>query len=301
MLHPSISENIAKFIKTHDIVFLANAVALTLRQKRTTELIYGVYCSLFHYPSSIFDCSRRNLQVIVDRFRRFNFDDLFFTRSNLIKCYSQYFNVNSLPSDFGGARTESIVYDKDLLIIGEYSSKCSARIAIMTHEFCLINDYYNTIPGVSHIHSIHKYGDSGSIFISTGDSCKVLDLWVIDGCELKWIKRIRKRLAGYTAAATVNGKLYFGTDFSGRPNYIETLEGQKYFFPKKAYKKFVVALYTILDRYIVSLNDDFAYFGEKKTLSVFDAVDEHFIYCEYIDCLMKGVANNRLESDVALL
>jgi hypothetical protein len=44
-----------------------------------------------------------------------------------------------------------------------------------------------------------------------------------------------------TAAVTVNGQHDFGTDFSGRPNYIATMEGKKFFFPKKAYKLYANA------------------------------------------------------------
>jgi len=107
------------------------------------------------------------------------------------------------------------------------------------------------------------------------------DLWVVEGNEIKFKKRKRRYLAGYTAALKVNDQHFFGTDFSGRPNYIETLDGKRYFSPAKAYKKWVFAFYGFSDRYIASLNTDLTSLGGQHTLSIFDAKNKQFIFCEY--------------------
>ena len=188
-----------------------------------------------------------------------------------------------------GSRIEGIVYDKNFLILGEYGeygAADSAKIALINHNTCVVYDFYNHLSGVVHIHSIHRHHDS-EILVSTGDTKKLLDLWVVDANELKFKRRIKKRLAGYTAACKVCGKDFFGTDFSGRPNYIETLDGKKYFFPLKAYRMFVVAFYTFFDRYIVSINSEMSQFGARKTLSILDTAHEKFIFCEYLERLQK--------------
>ncbi len=159
---------------------------------------------------------------------------------------------------------------------------------MVTPDSCCISDYYNHVPGVRHIHSVCKKGDLGEIYIATGDSSKLLDLWTIDGCKLEFVKTIKRRLAGYTAIVELNDNHYFGTDFSNRPNYIETLEGKKYFFPTKAYTKQAVAFFPLLERYIISVNTDVYPLGDRSTLSVFDTAEEEFVFCDYLDCLLKG-------------
>jgi hypothetical protein len=97
----------------------------------------------------------------------------------------------------------------------------------------------------------------------------------------RFLRPLQRHLAGYTAAARINDEYYFGTDFSGRPNYIGTLGGRKYFFPRKAYTLFVSHFYPYFDRYMVSVNSDVPAAGVRKTLSVFDTVQQRFIFCDY--------------------
>ncbi len=155
----------------------------------------------------------------------------------------------------------------------------------MTSGGCSINDYYNQVKGVRHIHAISPKRQD--IYVTTGDSRKLLDLWAIEGSKLKFLKRVRKRWSGYTAMVELNGDYYFGTDFSNRPNYIETLTGKKYFFPEKAYKMQTYAFFPFLQRYIVSINKEI-FLGDRKTLCVFDTLREDFIFCDYLDCLLGG-------------
>ncbi len=289
MRKPTIGGYIAKFRETRNPLYVLIAIILTVQQGRIYELVYGVYCSLFFKPSVV----KPNDNELVDDILKdiISVDDLltykkrFLSRDQLIVLFSKdFFNIHSLPHEFSGCRNETILHGDNFLILGEYSDeiKDSATIVFVDHERCNVIDYYNHLSGVMHIHSIHKYGDS-KVLISTGDTKKLLDLWVIDGNALKFEKRIKKRNGGYLAAAMINGKDFFGTDFSGRPNYIDTLVGQRYFFPFKAYKKYVVHFSVFYERYIVSINQDLPCLGGRKTLSIFDAIDGKFIYCEYLD------------------
>lgn len=201
------------------------------------------------------------------------------SRERLVELYGATFKVGLLPHDFQGARWESILEDDKRLIIGEYGE--NSRIVYVTSESCVLSDHYRQVRGVRHIHSIERYGNSGEFLVSTGDSRKFLDLWIASNGQLNVVKRLRKRLAGFTAAVCVNGEYYFGTDFSSRPNFIETLDGTKYFFPEKAYTLFVIAFQPLLDSYIVSFNTELRIAGSRKTLSVFDTVKQRFIFCEY--------------------
>jgi hypothetical protein len=54
----------------------------------------------------------------------------------------------------------------------------------------------------------------------------------------------------------------------------------KYFFPQKAYNRFVTDFYPYLDRYIVAMSCELAVAGGRKTVSIFDTTLRRFIYCE---------------------
>ncbi len=281
----SISENFAAFRKTKNPWLFLRVLFLTFRQGRIFEVINGFYCSIFFKPSPIKESvDSKLIQCLVEEVNSI-IDKRFFTRDILLEDFGDKFNIRDLPQDFSGCRTESLIRVGDMLIIGEYRLvKDSATIAIMTDKNCVLNNFYNDIPAVRHIHSIHKLSES-EILISTGDEKKYTDLWTIDDNGLKFKKRIRKRLGGYTGCTYVNNNHYFGTDFSGRPNYIETLDGNKYFFPEKAYKMYVSNFFPVSDRYIASINTELPHLGGREMLSIFDTVNEEFIYCEFFGFL----------------
>lgn len=272
-MNSTITEYIAQFKSTKNVSYLAKAIVLTISQRRTTELAYGGYCKILSVPSKV---RAGEFKINVDDI--FSFNKFHYSRSDLIETFGDKFPVNRLPEDFKVARQQGIAFDNNKLVIGEYAEN-SARIAYITHGDCIINDYYNSVSGVRHIHSIINV-DADKIFVSTGDTRKVLDLWAT---PLRFKKRIKKHFAGYTAALMLNGAYYFGTDFSTRPNYIEMLNGKKFFFPQKAYNLAAIAFCALQDRYIVSVNSDMPEFGGRKTLSVFDTVRAEFTFCEYLD------------------
>jgi hypothetical protein len=137
--------------------------------------------------------------------------------------------------------------------------------------------------------------------VTTGDASKYLDLWNLRGGDLGFVNRLKGYLAGHTAITEVRDKLYLGTDFSSRPNYIEQLGGSKFFFPKKAYKMEVIAFQSHRDRYIASLNSEMPPLGERKALSIFDTVAEEFIYCRYFEDSVKPNRENLMSHRRLLL
>ena len=97
------------------------------------------------------------------------------------------------------------------------------------------------------------------------------------------MRRLRRYLAGYTAAVEVKDEYFFGSDFSNRANFIETLGGAKNFFPEKAYRLHASAFFPCLDRYIVAINKQLDLSGGRKVLSVFDVAKKEFVFCDYVD------------------
>jgi hypothetical protein len=278
---PFITAHVQQFKETKSILPLVRAVTLIVRQQRTTELMYGGYCNVVHRPSPVCPCDDEGaLSAILDKTSEFA-QHRPLSRERLTELYGEDFDVGSLPHDFEEVRCESVWHHKDCLILGEYGEH--SRLAYVTPGLCIVSDYYSHVPGVRHIHSIQRYGDSGEFLVSTGDRCKFLDLWAIGQGEVSFVRRWRKRLAGFTAAVEVNGRYFFGSDFSNRPNFIETLGGTKYFFPEKAYNLHVAAFYAFFDRYIVAINTELEISGGRRTLSVFDAVKEEFVFCDNVD------------------
>ncbi len=293
---PSISEHVVKFKETKNPLYLLKAIYLILRRGRTHELLYGIYCKWIHRPSIVVaDHSNtqqnKSIKSILDDFH----DNILFykreflSKAQLQEIYGDRYAIDKLPTNFGGTRAESIIEVGNCLVMGEYdmTPKCS-KIAILSKNDCQINDYYEDKSGIRHIHAIHIYSDN-SILVATGDRLKVLDLWsyktTSSGVQIAFKKRLKRFLAGYTAISNIGGDFYFGTDFSARPNYIEMMNGKKFFFPEPAYTQFVMNFHTYEDRYLLSLNSNLADFGDEaiKTLSIFDTKTQQFVYCEKVE------------------
>jgi len=277
----NITSLLRDFRKNKDILALLRAITMIVRQRRTLETMYGIYCNLVYRPSRLSVCSDPGELASILAHREDFARPSRLTRQRLIELYGHEFDVASLPEDFRFARRQAVCRDGDRLIVGEYGE--GSRIACVTARSCLVNSHYRSVTGVRHIHAILRYGESGELLIATGDGAKVLDLWSTSDGELRFVRRLQRFLAGFTAAARVNGEYYFGSDFSGRPNFIATMDGAKYFFPPKAYRRFVTAFFVFSDRYIVSVNKDLDSVGGVRTLSVFDTVEKQFVYCDHLD------------------
>ncbi|ESK56631.1 hypothetical protein [Acinetobacter tjernbergiae] len=283
----TISEYIALFKKTWNPWNLIKAFYLIVSQRRLFEAAYGVYCHIRIPPSDI------NHKIDLKSFFYLNDnlkDKIFCIKANLsreelICLFGADYAVDDLPCDFYRARIESIVLYEDFLIIGEYGNP-GKRIAIVSKTSCLINKYYDADDSVKHIHVICSATEEGLILVSTGDTAKYLDLWDLDFCNLKFVKRIKNLLAGYTAIIKIDQHYFFGTDFSSRPNYLAVFCGKsikKYAFPSKSYKMYVVRFLNYNNHYILCLNKEMQCFGGRYALSIFDVIDNEFIFCDYVE------------------
>jgi hypothetical protein len=263
----SITAHLQSFRRTRSLASLMAGLVLVVRQNRTIERLYGIYCRVFHRASSVFTQEADATLITVLKEKVSLAHRVVLSRQQLIQRYGTRFGIELLPPDFESARAESIWQEGDeLLIIGEYGE--GARLALITCDRCVVNEHYQGVRGVRHIHSVERYGQAGEFLVATGDSKKFLDLWEVGDGELRFIRRLRKHLAGFTAAVQVHGDYYFGTDFSSRPNYIMTLQGTKYFFPPEAYNLFVTGFHVFLDRYIVAVNNELMAAGGRRTLSL---------------------------------
>lgn len=277
----SLTELVHRFRATRSLRVLLQLLVSLVRQRRAVEAAYGAWCSVFHPPSAVHPPDDPEaLDRILRRKAEFAQHAVLF-RSQLLRLYGGTAAVGDLPAGFAAARRESVWLDDGRLILGEYGE--GARLACITRHACVISDHYARVPGVRHIHAVQKFGGTGQFLVCTGDGHKFLDLWVAEGDEIHFVRRLSKRLAGYTAAAEVGGRYWFGTDFSGRPNFITPLGGPKYFFPEKAYTMHAAAFHVLFDRYIVSVNKELNLSGGRRALCVFDTRVRRFVYCDYME------------------
>jgi hypothetical protein len=278
-----ISTNIAEFKATKNPKYFIKAVMLLIKQGRVHEYLYGTYTKVFFKPSEVNVNEYKETEITQKIIELLLSSKELLFRDELIKMYGEDFMVEKLPEDFIGARLETVICKDDYLIIGEYSQQ-GKRIAYIDRENCFMNEYYNQDSTVRHIHAIYKSPDSDDLIVTVGDTAKYLDLWSITDSGVEFKERKKKYLAGHTAIVKLGGEYYCGSDFSSRPNYIESFDanykGEKYFFPKKANRKFVLRFLPYLDRYIFSLNTEITSLGGRYTVSVFDTKLREYVYCE---------------------
>ncbi len=93
-----ISENIAEFRDTGNVLSLAKATAQILKQRRTSELMYGIYCGLLYRPSSVLNQTIDDeLKNFVAGFRDLDLNSLYLERSQLVDKFKRILRLILCP------------------------------------------------------------------------------------------------------------------------------------------------------------------------------------------------------------
>ncbi len=269
----NISQNIADFRRTKNIHYLFAAFVLVIRQKRFLEVVFGIYCFLFHKPSKIEEDNEFQITDHISNVKKHIVERRKQREKILLEVSNQLCGKDTTlySSDHG------YILNETGFILGEYAEH-SARIFVKSADELTICQFYQTVPGVRHIHSILQSGES--LFVSTGDSNKFLDRWHCSNGRLKFERRILHKLGGFSACCRIKGKHFFGSDFSERPNYIFCLDtGQKWYFPKPAYTQYCYRMFPLDDRYIFCVNISLPNISQRRTITVFDTQTWSFVYC----------------------
>lgn len=276
-----ISADLARFRDTLNPRYLLRAIALVAKQKRVPELFYSIWCELRFRPAVVKSCQPGGSEEIGRYLTPIVWGEDVWPREALVERFSPAFAVDKLPTDFYGARRESIAVGADSLVLGEYGH-FKKRVFYITRETCRINNFYSRDPLVRHIHAVHAGRSPNEYFLTTGDAAKYLDSWRHAMGEFDFSSRIKRSLAGYTAMAKIGDQFYFASDFSSRLNYLERLDGSRFFFPEPASRMYVVAFFATHCRFLISLHKSLGVFSNRGAISVFDASARHFVYCD--DC-----------------
>lgn len=194
-----------------------------IREKRYIEAFYGIYCEIFYKPGICAIYPKSN---------------------NAYKSEFYAIDVNNIKLNY---RSESMYCNNGTFIAGEYGQP-GARILFKKNNITKLFDPYLNDSRVFHIHSICHFKDD-LFLIAVGDTAKYLDLIEINENECIIKKRIFKHFGGFTSLLNINGKIWAGTDFSRRPNYIiEIQTGKKYFLPNIAFRQYVLNIQSINDK-----------------------------------------------------
>lgn len=242
---------------------------------RLSEALYGAWC-FARYRASQFDTGEPvdGASDALERIFRapLNWADLdAATAEELMPA----FMANFIPRETR-IRANSILVGDGWCVAGEYGDGC--RLFYGDHAGTQsISTFYEADPAVIHIHLLHKL-EGQKFAVCTGDSGKYLDIWEVAEHGIRFVERLISRFAGYTAAATVSGEHYFGTDFSQRPNYLLRLgDRRKFPFPGASFKHYAVQFAPYEDRYILCLAKGLYLLDPTWSRFVFDTFEERFI------------------------
>lgn len=277
-----ISRELARFRASGNPLYLMKAALLVVRQGRVRELVVGAYWLLRHRPpATLPPCSPAVAQLVAAQLPRLLGRDLW-SRDDIVSALrgddTAPLDSGRLPADFAGARREAIARTPGAVVIGEYG-EARKRLCLVTAGGCHVATLYEDDPRVRHIHAVHAAGD-GEVVVTTGDSARYLDRWRIDGPQLVFVRREARSLAGHTAIARVGGRLFLGSDWSSRPNHIETDDGRRYPVPRPASYMYAVAFHVPDGRHLVTLHTSLSVFGGRRAVSVFDTQARRFVHCD---------------------
>jgi ubiquinone/menaquinone biosynthesis C-methylase UbiE len=266
----SIAHGLGRFAETRDLRHLFAAVVGILRQGRAAEAAYGAYCLAVHRPMAV-ELGSQDRDVI-DTCRQLAKS----AATELDEVDSALATIGGLPRGLK-SRPQLIVRTPDGYVVGEYTQVGrSARLFHVAGGTTRMIDYYDKHRRVRHLHSIALVGDR-KLLISTGDSAKYLDEWQLQDGRLVFQRRVMRYFAGFIAYTSAGGALYFGTDFSERPNYLLRLHDRhKFFLPHPAFRQYVETMTPYQDRYIACGCGSL--YGA-SSVAIFDTRAERFIYC----------------------
>lgn len=251
---------------------MAVALFLILRQGRLLELMYGAYCWIMLPPNQVQNRGDFDVFALINQAEK-----EFTERDSLNRRLLKLVGSRALGEDsVQGCTFHGLTQYNEHFVLGEYAHN-SARVYIISPHGVQILEPYKSDLGVCHIHLVHHHADR--IYIATGDSRKYLDSFEWDGHTIQLRDRILRHFGGFTAGCSIGSRSYFGTDFSGRPNYIYCMETGKVFgFPFPAYLEYCVAMLAIEQRFIVCLTTSAPFAEPRRSISIFDSASNKFIY-----------------------
>jgi hypothetical protein len=249
---------------------LIAAIAAVIKQGRAIEVAYSLYSLIIHRPGITVSTFDPIAISVLSSTSHVEPEDIAFQQyqSSFPRLSHWLCNVP--------LRLHTVAEIGELTLAGEYGEG-SARIFVMDDVQCSVTHYYNNRAGVRHIHCIHAISDDAFV-ITTGDSQRSADLWRIEDGKIRFDRTILRLFGGFTAATRAGGHDYFGSDYSGRPNYLWRMaDGKKFFLPSAIFHYFVDNMFTVEDRYIVVVAKQLDTAGGGRKAALFDTEIGRFV------------------------
>ncbi len=267
----TIDAALSRFRKTRRPSALFQTVGLIIRKKRVLETAYGAYQFLTSRPGVLNTECDDDLQDLLEE------AETLYRETRIRRLHLVYGEANALnpPVPDFNFRYHGFCFIEGGFLAGEYRES-EPRLIMKTAKGCFVKGFYDDDPDVRHIHALHCDGEH--VYITTGDSSKYLDRYLYVDGELAFDRRLMRILGGFSASCTVANDIYFGTDFSGRPNYILNFRTRmKAFLPGPAYLQFCELMLPLRDRYIYCRSKNLA---EEWNATIFDTHRNVFVHCE---------------------
>ena len=246
------------------------ALAIIIRQGRLREVLYSLGAQLVHRPGRVVP-ARIAGHVLALASKRVTE-----TEEAALADYLASFPRVSRCLDGVRLRLHGVADLGGYTVAAEYG-ETNPRLFLLDDAGCRVSTHYWGLKGVRHIHCVHPLAQD-RFLLTTGDSLRVADLWGIVAGELRFERRILSFFGGFTGGATVAGKNYFGSDYSGRPNYLWRLEdGKRFFLPADCFRMFVDRMEVIDQRFILVTCKRLDAGGGGRRAVVFDASIESFV------------------------
>jgi hypothetical protein len=189
------------------------------------------------------------------------------------------------------AREQAVCAIDGGVIACEYGQP-GKRVLFRCAEGDSISNFYQEDDRVWHLHAATSVNDH-QVLISTGDSRKCLDQLTLSRGRLPSFRRLRRRMAGFTAMARIGTTVWCGSDFSERANYLLNLETQrKHYLPHAAVREFIIHIEACSEGLLVVTRRLHHPFGHALVFSIRDG---RFAACNRIDVLEALVEDYELD------
>lgn len=265
----SIGKSLKLFRDTKTLEPLVIGLSKIVQQRRLLECALGLYLFLRHRPGPVHEVPLFGLDLANP------YKQPLFAPEEAAVCRFLFRLRSEYQVDIYAKSNLARVGEH--FIAGEYAERGN-RLFFYTPALdkIALSNYYDNHVGVRHIYLVYAYSTT-QFFVATGDSSKRFDLFEISDNEVKFRKRNRPFLGGFTASCQVGPDHYFGTDFSLRPNYLwQMRDGKRFFLPQNSFYLFVHQMDVIDDRYIVGYGTNL-WDRSYTSCFVFDSFEERFV------------------------
>jgi hypothetical protein len=247
---------------------LYNFCRLALLQRRCLEILHGAWALLRRSPSVI-----ERSDVDGDAIRGLVRETLQFRRMEQLRLVHESLARCGMTTEIN-FRYHCFTQTDKGFVIGEYA-EAAPRLLCFDGGQVRVFRFYDNDADVRHIHAVQWH--AGLLYVTTGDAGKYLDLFTLHDGRIHPQRRLRRILGGFTAACSHDGELWFGSDFTGRPNYLLNFQRRsRFYFPDAAFKQFCDVILPLSPQQLLCINRSLTV---DVTFSIFDTREQRFVFC----------------------